>query len=486
MNLKEAYNMMDLSMEEIASIERYLGFKHTNINILSDFRPVTYNELKSKGWVMPQKVEDIKSDIQDFVNIYSAMYKESRKKSFNRELVRGTSNKRVREIEETIPQFLSTSTDENVAKTFTQYGDGALIYFHIDEQVPFLDPTPYRSENSADEKEIILAPFCKTTIHSERQAREENGFSYYKATVQKTELEEKTPEELNSLKEEVLSRFSQNIEEIKELSDVEFKLEELARYYKQAQGDIKEQAYILKVNEQTQEKYDNLRKSTNDFKNKLQSLLKGMCRQKEIEIEQAHKTVDEDKQRKKDEEEKQIKEENERREALAKEQARRNVVATLSDKLAQTPQNAASLQNSVVNIYETFMHDENKIELIVQKFGFSLDRSIQNSSIEQLVIEIQNNIQSIAEKVGATSISEATTLEDAKKTSIELTPMLDGVSYGKELASSFPEIQKLYRQQLEERMKKGIYGKVQQVLQSAKTQKYLQEKEQYKKKKLDF
>ena len=38
MELQEAYELTQISHKEISAIERYLGFKHTSINILADLQ----------------------------------------------------------------------------------------------------------------------------------------------------------------------------------------------------------------------------------------------------------------------------------------------------------------------------------------------------------------------------------------------------------------------------------------------------------------
>ena len=129
--------MEQLTKQERTSINRYLGFSHTSINLLINFDPKIYESLSNTGWLLPENSKDIERNIEDFVNIYSAMYKESRNRITPSFLVRGTSNKRAQELNGSAKQFLSTSTDESIAKTFTEYGDGALVYFSVDTVLLF-------------------------------------------------------------------------------------------------------------------------------------------------------------------------------------------------------------------------------------------------------------------------------------------------------------------------------------------------------------
>lgn len=459
MDLKEAYYISNITFEEIASIKRYLGFQSTTINALGDFSAGTYEKLEHAGWKMPQKTEEIEEAIQDFVNLYAAMYKERGKSTYGRRLVRGTSNELARKMKGVMNSFISTSTNEEIARTFAKYGDGALVYLNVAEDVPFINPSPYMSEYSKDESEIILSPFCKATLHSETPARDEFSFSYYQVKLEKTELEEKTPEELATLQQEIIERFSKNVEEIKEISLLESKFESLSRWLGMTQGNGEEQKAIFKEREQVWDKMNTLISSTFDFGKKLQTLLKGMCRQKEIEIDKAREMVKEEEQRKETEEN------------------RKNKISKLSGKLGKNPQEVENLQTSVENVYEGFMDAESKAKSIAAKFGFSVDRTIGTTSIKQLVTEIQRNIQNIEKESKSIKIDESKiTLEEVENLSKKIEPLLDGVSYGVEIATNFTEIQDLYRKQLENGIKKEIYDKVQQVLQNARIQKHLQEK----------
>ena len=77
MELLEAYEKLKISKEERQSIERYVGFSHTSINILGDLTPQNYKRLK-EGWKLPENKEEIKKCVEDFVNVYAAMCKKNR------------------------------------------------------------------------------------------------------------------------------------------------------------------------------------------------------------------------------------------------------------------------------------------------------------------------------------------------------------------------------------------------------------------------
>ena len=465
MNLEEAKDIIYLSKEEISSIQRYLNYEHMNINILSDFSPKTYLSIKATSWEIDEKPEELARNIQDFVNLYSAMYKESRGKSVNQSLVRGTNNKRVEDIQGVTTQFLSTSKDESIAKTFAGIDDSALMNIRVGERVPFLDPTPYRSENRFDEREIILAPFCQASVeYTDRY----NGYTHYKVIMSKPILDRKEPEELATLQEEVISGFSQNIQDIKDLDYLAFRIESMNRAYVQAKGDKAEQDYAIEEARKAREEQERLRAKTSDFKDKLQALLKGLCRQKEIEIDQAHELVEADKTRRK--------EEDVRKRAEELESARKAKVNELITKTEQNSENSSTLENAILNTYDEFVHHEQMARDLAKKFKIPYSRTIATTSSRQLVERIQMNLQEIAAKVAGAKVDENITLEDAKRISTELTSQLDGISYGVEVSKGFSELIQANRQQAENDIKRGIYERVQTAIENARVQRYTEQK----------
>lgn len=471
MELEEAKDIINISEKEKASIKRYLGFLSTRINALGNFSPETYVAL-AKGWAMQKNGAELLEDIQNFVNLYSAMYKERKKSTYGIRVVRGTSEKLADKMNGVINSFISTSTDEEIAKTFTEYGAGALVYLNVSGDVPFLDPDSYMSENSNDEREIILSPFCKATSLSKTPARDKNSFSYYRVKIERQELVERTPEELDNLQTEIIQRFSENIEDIKKYAALDEKFESLSNRLRNIQGSLEERIAVSEEREKVLEELSIISSRTSDYRDKLRSLLEGLCKQKELEIDEAHKTIEDDKQRK---------------EAERKENYRKEEVYRIANKLAKNSQEVDILQTSVENVYEGFIGIENKAKSIAGKFGFFVDRTIDATPIRQLVTEIQRNIQDIGKEVKSIEIDESRiTFEEVENLSKKIEPLLDGVSYGTEITANFTEIQDLYRKQLENEIKKGIYDKVQQVLQNARIQKHLQEKAEVQNEKIGF
>ncbi len=469
MDLNQAYVIGSLSQEEIKSVKSYLGYSHTGINLLGNFTPENYENLRNQGWLLPETSEDLNKNIEDFVNIYSAMYKESRGKTANAYLVRGTSNKRLKDFDGKITtQFLSTTTNEDVAKTFTEYGDGALVYFGIDDNVPFLDTSNYVSENYKKEHEIILSPFCQAKIVHRNQTLDKYSFSKYRVEITKdNSFQDIDTDQLNSLKQEIISKFSQNLKDMNEFLNLENKIFSLEKSYYQFEGNKKEQDDIMEILQENQEKYNTLKASTTDFKDKLQLLLRGLCRQKELEIDEAMKIVSEDKQLKEADE------------------TRKSFISEVSSSFKQNTRNSEFLQNNVTSTFSSLIRCQNKIAQFASQFGISMNFN-RDVSAEQLIQQIQQNIQTVSEKIQSSNLNQDTSLEEAQKISKDLKPILDGISYGAEISRGFNDIPKLYIQQLDDVFKEKLYGKVQQVLQTAKINKYSQEKQILQSKKIGF
>ena len=63
MDIQEAYAMEQLTKQERTSINRYLGFSHTSINLLMNFDPKIYESLRDTGWLLPEKSRKISKAI---------------------------------------------------------------------------------------------------------------------------------------------------------------------------------------------------------------------------------------------------------------------------------------------------------------------------------------------------------------------------------------------------------------------------------------
>lgn len=469
MELEEAYNSIQVTPEEINSIKKYLGFQHTSMNILSDLEPTAYEYLQKSGWLLPESKEDIAEYVQDFVNIYSAMYKESYGKTLNRELIRGTSNKQASSIRSSIPQMLSTSTNLQTAKTFCQYNDAAIIHFKVGRNVPFLEAENYRSEYSANEHEIILAPFC-SVVRNECHGSHD-AYTDYFIDLERPSLEEKSSKELTTLFEQVTSDFAQNIADIKEYLYLQDHIDYLDRQSSRY-TDSEDRKCISEERKSSLEKGVELANKTRNFKTKLQTLLRGLCRQKELEFNKAKELVNADKKRKQEAQEKKKAEEQAKLEAEQKEATRKSLIAELSAKIATTPANINLIQTTAPEVYQNLLSDITTCQSFAKRFGIDYNPSVPTCSLSDSINTIQDNLATIQNKLQTVQIPDNISLEDITKLSQDFTPMLDGVSLGAEFAKDLPNFASSYRKQAEFDIKRQLYIKVQTAIQNAQIEKY--------------
>ncbi len=174
-------------------------------------------------------------------------------------------------------------------------------------------------------------------------------------------------------------------------------------------------------------------------------------------------------------------------EELARQEAeRQTLISQLSAKLAQNPQTSSNLEGTMLKTYDNFVHNEETARAQAKKLGIEYTKTIKNTSARQLVEDIQTNLQETTARATSIILDENTTLEDAQRAANEVISRLDGVSHGAEIAQSFPELVNLNRQQIEGEIKKSIYGRVQDVLQQARIQKYAAEQENIQQEKVGF
>lgn len=466
MDTEDKLKDINISREEEKSIARYLGFMHTNINMIGDLNPERFRAASEIGWYI-EKDENVRIIINDFVNIYSAMYKESKRASIRGNLdrtmylVRGTSNEIVQKMGDTVPSFMSASYNENIAKTFTKYGDGALIHFRVNERVPFLNVEKYRDENSKDEEEIIIAPFCKIT--DKDLFREEEGFNHYSINVMPPVLKSFPKEQLDSLLEEVVSGFSQNVNDMNEYNRLSDEIEILTRRIERAE-DIEESMYFADKKEKTFEKYYEISMKTNNFREKLQTLLEGLCKEKELEIDKSIEIFEENR----------------------KEELRKSLISKLSTKVAENPDKMKRLEEYVTKTYDGLLENEKMFFEASKKLGVNYTKLVSMTDTRQKIEDIQNNLRYIESKTEDVKISENISIEEILEVSKNIEPVLDGVSYGTEIIKECPDIVQMHKEQSDKELKRNLYLKVHSVIQNAKVQKYIKENEKLKSEKIGF
>lgn len=440
---------------------------------------------------MPETEEDIRRYIQDFVNVYSAMYKNAKQNSLNRRLTRGTSRDRIPKSGDEICQLLSTSKSEDVAKTFCEYGNAAIINIVGSSDVPYLDVSEYRDENRADEQEIVLAPFCRVA-RAERTS-EWNGYSYHNITLRKPSFPAISEEELDTLMTEIVSGFVQNVEDMKEAMYLSDMVEVWTERASRVQGDREDAAYVAGEKQKALDGYFEKNDKVKEFRTKLQTLLKGLCGQKERQIDEADRVIEEDKKRREEqrkiaEQERQARLEEEKRlaEEAKKETARVEKITEVNSKLESSPQQQSELENTILSNYRNLLESEQRYIKTAQFLGISYTKTSASTSIQEQAENIQMNLKRIQEELKDKRISQDASFEEVSEAAKEILTLTDGVSYGVELVKDLKSIVDLHSSQSEQELKKNLYFKVQRTIQDAKIQKYLNEKNAISSEKVGF
>lgn len=246
------------------SLNRYMGFLHPKINILGDLDYKRIIEMSRKGWNLDFTEEELYKRIDDFVNIYGYIYKEGERDGRN-DVKRGTTTNEVKKMREgsEISTILSTTTDENVAKSFGITGnDGknALIRIGVGKNLPYKWIEHIKKENYSygKEDEILILPFSK--IKKMEFISDWRGFKYYDVELEKGEMPEIEDEKLEQLKEECISNYAEFMRMLKEYEEID---------------------YPFGYEDQKR----TLEKNMENYKTKFTEMLKGLCSQREKNID---------------------------------------------------------------------------------------------------------------------------------------------------------------------------------------------------------
>lgn len=502
MELSEAKRIVNITGQERKSIGNYLTYRHTAINMLADFNPENYEFLKDKGWYLPESLEDVKKDIEDFVNVYSAMYKNAKHHSLSdsigyresKNLIRGTSVTRMKNLEGTSNQFLSMSTDELIAKRFCEYGDSALVQVNVSSGVPFLNAEEYRGEYSDNEKEIIVAPF--TRISRKQDLGKKGDYNYYSIHIDNPGIRPIPNEEVENLGEDIYSNFEQQIIDIKEFLNQSYKSESLSRQLARAKApeDIK---YIQEDIEKNSKLVEELRSKTSNYAEKLQKYLQGRCAQKIKEISEATKMVEQAKKEaeerakqeaiaRKEAEQKRLEEERIAREKAEIEERRKSSITELRKKLNNEPVESNRITYKINDTYNQMLYNERNMQQIARSLGINFQPQTRVNLLDNIIEDITFNITDIEKNLEGVTVQEDMSQEEIDEKTEKYSPYLDGISYASQILQGNPDFAQIHANQMEYELKRSLYLKANQVIKNAKLGKLNSERETIQTEKVGF
>lgn len=455
MEVNQAREILKLTEQEVDAIKTYMGFAHAGINILADMDPEKMIELSNKGWVLPSTKEDLKRNIDCFINIYSAMLKEN--KEVNTSLYRGTTNKELDNLQDTYDTILSTTTDEEVAKRFTEYNNGAIERIKLGENVPYIDASKYLGENSANENEIIVAPFTKVT--DKKLIFKDKNFTYYDVTLKKADLPDIDETILKRNENELIESFPIFYNDISDFKDTLQKREYLEERLSKA-IDSEDYRNIARDLDFVETINKNLDKHMNNYKSKMKTFLQGKCREKERTINLAKDT---------------LKIENDRENREKQEQYGNFQSSEIRKYVDNSGESCKFAKVGIAEEYQYLLDSENYFMKISQILGIEFSKPKNNDDCMRLVQEIQLNIDKIEQKLRGVQISENESLEAVNSKFTRVSELTFKIDTAQKKSKELTKITEDYKNAELKNVKAKLYEKVHKTIKDAKLQKLSEE-----------
>jgi hypothetical protein len=420
--------------------------------------------------------EEVLKILEEVSDVYLAtvktMYEES---PLPFKLKRGISNKEAEKLKtgETYNKIISTSTDETTAKSFSEYGDSALLNITTDGNVPFINVTNFFGAENLDryENEYILAPFAQVKSSTFRSNWQ--GYKYYDVELTKPEMKAFEEGEKGKLEEQIKKNFV----DIIEIGKKYIKLEDESKlYFGQFQKYSGSEARFCK------EKYDETSKEASAIKQKITEFGKimryyaqGLCVEKEKEFKLAKKINDENKYHIMLEKRKQEKE------------ARINAYKTEFNDLGKKFSEIMDLAPKRISTKCQALKDEEmKYNIIANKIGISFNLIVHNEQIEPNIEKISQNISNMKDKIEEYQRDGFNAEDSAKSTKTKMNGFCKKAKRVQENEKVLDEYIKGYSKDALSEIKKGVDEKVQQTIKNEKLKLLTNKKQELMNKKISW
>lgn len=256
------------------------------------------------------------------------------------------------------------------------------------------------------------------------------------------------------------------------------KIEWLDRQYKIA--GLEDRKDIANAKQEVLEQYSEKSRKIEDFRNKLQALLKGLCRQKEQEYDKAKEVIEQEKLRQAKEAEKRKQEEAkeaEEQEIMKAEQIKKDRIQEITSKAEENPQNAQNLNSQITSAYQQLLNNETFYKQKADILGIAYTKLSSNTKIAERVKAIQNATENVQEILNGLNVTEDDSRDEVAQVYERVIPLMDGINFGAIQAEGLSEIVNLHMTQSENEIKKNLYNKVQNIIQNAKIRKYVEERD---------
>lgn len=290
--MNQSYKL-PLTKEEIDAIRDYAGMTHVKINCIADLDYRKMQALQNKGWGTNMTTKELQEKIQTFVNLYSAIYKAGTKGPRSA-LYRATNIQQIEEIKrkKEIASFTSTSLKEECAKSkyFGGYGKEAVILrFREDEDLPSLYIEPYKKDAGLGEEEELILPFTK--VKKIQYTSNWNGYAYYDATLEKETLEEVPSEELETLQSQLLEGYESYKKQAAECIRLEDDYEDISMELGQNDLSRERKEHLYEQSNEKSARYSEIKKNVKEYQEQFKKMIKGMCKEKELEIDKQREDI---------------------------------------------------------------------------------------------------------------------------------------------------------------------------------------------------
>ena len=424
--------------EEIESLKRYMGFKHTQINMLVDLNPKEITNLKLKGWDFNISSKDLEKLIKDFVNIYGMIYAEGNNKGHNR-LYRGTTKEWIENSKNS--GVISTSLDEDIAKTF---GDGILVRINVERGLSCLNIEPYRDDNTKDEAEVLILPFSQ--VKKNKFSSNFNNYSYYDISLGKEDLPELTDRKLENLTEKCKKNFDNFMTQLNiycKLSEEELTL--LERLKQETIGEK-----IRTYREEQDNIIDERRKiakEINQYRKELNTLLKALCKQREL---------DKDKKKKED-----LKEEKKKQLQLQKEEKKEQselLEKEIVKKKKEIKKDTENIKEQLEIYIDTFNTNINRYIKFAENLGVKI---FNNKNIRE---ELESKFRKIIEELDKTEEIKTRKNGNKEKEYSKIKERKENIEEVKKLLEQIPEMVEKYEEASVNNIKAGLNMMVQDLI----------------------
>lgn len=290
--MNQSYKL-PLTKEEIEAIRKYAGIAHVKINCIADLDYKKMKVLQDEGWSTNMTTEELKRTIQEFLDLYTAIYKAGTKGPRSA-LYRATNRQQIEEIKrkKEIASFTSTSLKEECAKSkyFGGYGKEAVILrLREDEDLPSLYIEPYKEDAGFGEEEILILPFTK--VKKIQHTSNWNGYAYYDASLEKETLEQVPRKELETLQEQLLEGYESYRKQAEECMELEDNFEYISMRLRRNNLSREDKEYLSEQLNQKSSRHAELIKSVKEYQEQFKKMIKGMCKEKELEIDKQREEI---------------------------------------------------------------------------------------------------------------------------------------------------------------------------------------------------